>query len=95
MNSYRGYGFKVRRQRAGTIQLSPPQLRNAELDCLDSHGLRAKHVWSVASAPPSPKYILMGKKQGQPERGNRKRVPSRTPPKLLAEAQANLVSNLR
>lgn len=52
-------------------------------------------MWSVASAPPSPKDIPMEKKQGQPERGNRKRVLSRTPLKLLTEAQANLVSNLR
>lgn len=71
MSGCRGSGFKVRRQRAGTIQFSPLHLSNAKLDSLDSHGLRAIHVWSVASAPPRPENILMEKKQGQPERGDR------------------------
>lgn len=85
-------GFKARRQRAWTMQLSPSGLRNAELYGLHSHGLRAIHVW--ASAPPNLENILMGKKQGQPERGNGG-LYSRLPLKLLTEAQANLVSNLR
>lgn len=67
MSSCTGCGFKVRRQRAGTSQFSPPHLSNAELGGSDSPGLRAIHVWSVASAPPSPENSLMGKTQGQPE----------------------------